>query len=114
MIYVHEDKPGSEPMWNREAQHQPICPCCISGTGFPRPPSTPAAVGGRHPSFETEPSYFDTTDSDESSAGVSGPGFHRHARSLGSQGLRSISKKASLKFKKSMGNLRRKASVSSV
>lgn len=29
-----------QPLWYREAYHPPGCPCCIEGTGFPRPPSS--------------------------------------------------------------------------
>ncbi|KAL1875784.1 hypothetical protein Daus18300_002975 [Diaporthe australafricana] len=29
-----------QPLWYRDAYHAPGCPCCIEGTGFPRPPSS--------------------------------------------------------------------------
>lgn len=35
-----EEDDDHEPIWYKDSDHQPGCPCCIEGTGFPRPPSS--------------------------------------------------------------------------
>ncbi|KAK2599222.1 hypothetical protein N8I77_010992 [Diaporthe amygdali] len=103
-----DDEEDREPMWYREAHHPSGCPCCIEGTGFPRPPSATLGSdysGIRKVSRASTHISTNSADSEASSAPVqkdtgSDPACDptvRVRRSVSTFGLR---------MKKSMKNLR--------
>ncbi|KAG6361421.1 hypothetical protein INS49_009648 [Diaporthe citri] len=121
--YVDYDEEGEEeeeddcqPMWYRDSDHPSGCPCCIEGTGFPRPPSTALSSPdyGGHPRKASRASTHVSTSSADSEAR---PGSEakepsanpacettvRFRRSVSTFGLR---------MKKSMKNLNRRPSGS--
>ncbi|KAJ0119503.1 hypothetical protein J7T55_013705 [Diaporthe amygdali] len=104
----YDDEEDREPMWYREAHHPSGCPCCIEGTGFPRPPSATLGSdysGIRKVSRASTHISTNSADSEASSAPVqketgSDPACDptvRVRRSVSTFGLR---------MKKSMKNLR--------
>lgn len=106
-----DDDDDDQPIWYRDslADHHPGCPCCIEGTGFPRPPSS-ALSGlnyGAGPRKASRASTHISTTSTESEpspgANTAGDTTVRVRRSVSTFGLR---------MKKSMKNLNRRPSGS--
>ncbi|KAI7781938.1 hypothetical protein LA080_014003 [Diaporthe eres] len=111
-----EDEDDCQPMWCRGLDHRPRCPCCIEGTGFPRPPSSALSssdygghlrkASGASTHISTNSADSDarpTSDEKDSGANAACDTTVRVRRSVSTFGLR---------MKKSMKNLNRRPSGS--
>lgn len=115
--YGDEEEEDSQQIWYRESHHSPGCPCCIEGTGFPRPPSS--ALGGSDYGGAlrkaSRASTHISTNSAESEAGPGpgekDPGAANPTRDNTVRVRRSVSS-FGLRMKKSMGHLTRRPSGS--
>lgn len=116
-----EDDDDHQPIWYRDslADHHPGCPCCIEGTGFPRPPSSALSgldYGGAPRKASRASTHISTTsttsaDSEASPGRVEKDASSNTACDTTVRVRRSVST-FGLRMKKSMKNLNRRPSGS--
>lgn len=109
-----EEEDDCQPMWCKGLDHSSGCPCCIEGTGFPRPPSSALSssdYGGHLRKASRASTHISTNSADsepsprsdekDTGANAACDTTVRVRRSVSTFGLR---------MKKSMKNLNRRPS----
>ncbi|KUI69274.1 hypothetical protein VM1G_11605 [Cytospora mali] len=107
-VFVDEDEPDCQPMWDRDPSHVPVCPCCIDGTrSDPLPRSLPPACRQVSSSSTNSPAEAARADVETNSVEAAKPASPLMPSNIR---LRHSVSSIGLRFKKSMQSLRHKAS----